>query len=56
MMADKLQHDCSLHPDPQDCADAVVIRYGARDYGLPIHDGGSSYIAIRFCPWCGSRL
>ncbi|MFB9422507.1 DUF6980 family protein [Nonomuraea rubra] len=27
-----------------------------RSYGLPIHDGGSSSIAIRYCPWCGARL
>jgi hypothetical protein len=27
-----------------------------REYGLPILDGGTSYIAIQFCPWCGARL
>ena len=26
------------------------------EYGLIIHDGGSSYIDIKYCPWCGSKL
>lgn len=21
-----------------------------------VHDGGSSVVAIAFCPWCGSKL
>jgi hypothetical protein len=25
-------------------------------FGLPIHDGGSSFIKIKFCPWCGKKL
>jgi hypothetical protein len=27
-----------------------------RKYLIPVHDGGSSGILIRFCPWCGGRL
>lgn len=27
-----------------------------REYGLPIYDGGSSYLLIKYCPWCGTRL
>ena len=26
------------------------------EYGLKIFDGGSSFIEIKFCPWCGERL
>lgn len=26
------------------------------EYGIIIHDGGESYIVLRFCPWCGSSL
>ena len=26
------------------------------EYGIPIHDGGSSYIQINYCPWCGNKL
>ncbi|WP_438362001.1 DUF6980 family protein [Niallia circulans] len=26
------------------------------DYGLIIHDGGTSSIGIEFCLWCGLKL
>jgi hypothetical protein len=36
----------------------AIIRFNKRekDYGIPIHDGGMSYIKIAFCPWCGTLL
>lgn len=36
----------------------TIIRFNKKtgDYGIPIHDGGSSYIKIKFCPWCGKKL
>lgn len=27
-----------------------------REFGIPVHDGGSSYIVVDYCPWCGSNL
>ncbi|ADW68817.1 hypothetical protein AciX9_1769 [Granulicella tundricola MP5ACTX9] len=27
-----------------------------RDYGIPVLDGGGSFIAISHCPWCGQTL
>lgn len=35
-----------------------VIYYWARfdEYLVPVHDGGTSGIQMRFCPWCGTRL
>ena len=27
-----------------------------REYGIPILDGGSSRLKIRYCPWCGKKL
>ncbi|MCE6992052.1 DUF6980 family protein [Dyadobacter sp. CY323] len=33
-----------------------VITHKRIDFGLPIHDGGNSYIKIDFCPWCGKKL
>lgn len=27
-----------------------------REYGIAVLDGGSSYIEIHYCPWCGSKL
>jgi hypothetical protein len=50
-----LNHKCNEHKSRSDCPDALisVVRGG---YGLIVHDGGSSVIGIRFCPWCGSKL
>lgn len=27
-----------------------------REYGIPVKDGGTSFIEIFFCPWCGQKL
>ncbi|WP_423212808.1 DUF6980 family protein [Mycobacterium talmoniae] len=29
---------------------------GFTEYGLLIHDGGASSLAIAYCPWCGTKL
>lgn len=55
-MAAQLDHRCEQHPDPFDCPDHLVYRTAGGGFGLIIHDGGSSFIAIRFCPWCGAAL
>lgn len=36
----------------------TVIRYckSHKEFGIPIHDGGASYISINYCPWCGTKL
>lgn len=51
------QHCC------QQMADRLVdgetaIRYVLkfRESGIPVLDGGESFIIIQFCPWCGNRL
>jgi Domain of unknown function (DUF6980) len=53
----RLKLDCSQHTDVFDCPDALVC-YSARfdEYGLLVHDGGTSYIIIEYCPWCGVKL
>jgi hypothetical protein len=58
---DRMERDqvqsCARHPDPFDCPDRLVYRSAASgDFGLIVHDGGSSYVVIKFCPWCGSDL
>lgn len=48
---------CGQHPDRHDCPDCLVEYVDhLREYGLIIHDGGTSSLQIRFCPWCGARL
>jgi len=35
---------------------SIVFIAKSRKYGVPIADGGSSFLLIRFCPWCGREL
>jgi len=40
-----------------DCPDATLIRIQSKGkFGIPVRDGGSSFIAIDYCPWCGMKL
>lgn len=47
--------------DDGDVTDKVVF-YSSRfnEYGIPIKDGmngkATSYITIKYCPWCGKKL
>lgn len=62
MMAHHLNQWCGIEReksncnDKYECADCVVIFESNGDHGIPIHDGGSSYIKINKCPWCGTDL
>jgi len=56
-MRRQLNRRCPDHPERATCPDALVGRFGrARSIGLYVHDGGSSYVTIRYCPWCGAPL
>lgn len=36
--------------------DCVITYYRKENVcGIPIHDGGNSFIQINFCPWCGKK-
>ena len=39
---------------PPDALIAYLPKFD--EYGLVVHDGGSSMVQIQFCPWCGTRL
>lgn len=56
-MQRQAEYRCDQHPDPFDCPDNL-IRFADRldEYGIIIHDGGTSFSRISFCPWCGTRL
>ena len=52
-----LAFDCEQHADPFECADALVLYNEIFDeYGLPVHDGGASYVLITHCPWCAGKM
>jgi hypothetical protein len=48
---------CEEHDNVFDCPDNIVVFIEkSNEYGIIIHDGGTSYISIDYCPWCGSKL
>ena len=56
-MASQVEFRCKEHEDLSVCPDSLIIfdpRFN--EYGLRVHDGGSSNITIFFCPWCGENL
>ena len=44
--------------DKNDADPDNIIIYSSKfdEYGIPINDGGTSYILISYCPWCGKKL
>jgi hypothetical protein len=56
-MTEAVNHKCEQHSSPFDCPDQLIYYSGRFDeYGIIIHDGGTSYNLIHFCPWCGTKL
>ncbi len=56
-MTEAVTSVCADHPDRFDCPDAIVdYTPQFNEYGFIVHDGGTSTIALAFCPWCGARL
>ena len=56
-MSAALAFDCEQHADAFECADALMVYNEVFDeYGIPVHDGGASYVLIEHCPWCSVRL
>lgn len=56
-MQKQVEYTCANHPNRQECPDCLVEYFDKTDeYGLFIHDGGSAFLPIDFCPWCGEKL
>lgn len=47
---------CTDHSSIYDCPDVLISISNNHQIGLIVHDGGSSQIAINYCPWCGANL
>ena len=56
-MERNLTLNCGDHKDEYSCPD-VLIDYSEKfdEYGLIIHDGGTSSVEISYCPFCGAKL
>ncbi len=55
-MKEHLKFSCDIHRDKFECPDTLVTYSKKNGYGIIIHDGGDSYITIKFCPWCGKSI
>jgi hypothetical protein len=56
-MEENLKFGCTQHKDRFECPDSLVSYSADLDeYGLIIHDGSSSSVFIKYCPWCGAKL
>ncbi|MGM0924799.1 MAG: DUF6980 family protein [Bacillota bacterium] len=56
-MTQQVNSKCEEHSNPFDCPDYLIYYNNKFDeYGLIIHDGGSSSLHIDYCPWCGTNL
>ena len=50
------QETCDQHPDPWECSHRIIVQLKNGEFGIPIKDGGSSYVKLNNCPWCGCNL
>ena len=56
-MRNQVESNCDVHNSPFECADNLIYYSKISDeFGLIIHDGGNSFVEIKFCPFCGKEL
>ena len=46
---------CTKHESAWECPDTTLVCTDGL-FGIPVRDGGESYIKIDYCPWCGIDL
>ena len=57
MMTDNLKNKCTEHSSPFECPDSLIFYSDVfNEYGLIVHDGGNSWVEIKYCPWCSKKL
>lgn len=56
-MRAEFKKKCKTHVDRMECPD-MLLEYARslERFGIIVHDGGSSMIIIKYCPWCGTLL
>jgi hypothetical protein len=47
---------CREHAHAYECPDALIYVTPGDEHGIIVHDGGTSHVAIHYCPWCGADL
>lgn len=48
--------NCEDHSSIYECPDVLISKSAQNEFGIIVHDGGTSEISISFCPWCGANL
>ena len=57
MMKDNSEFTCTKCKDMFECPDTLIYHNSQeKEYGIIIHDGGTSFMEIQYCPWCGTEL
>lgn len=51
-----VEHCCSDMQYMIEEEQSIIFLPEFREYGVPILDGGSSFLQMSFCPWCGKKL
>ena len=51
-----MKHCCDRMQTMIDEEKSIVFIPEFREYGVPIRDGGSSFLEMEYCPWCGKKL
>ncbi len=52
-----IKHCCdSMNRTLSENDSTLIFEAKFREYGILINDGGSSFLEINFCPWCGIKL
>ena len=51
-----MKHCCDHMQRMIDEEKSIVYIPEFREYGVPVRDGGSSFLEMGYCPWCGKKL
>ena len=51
-----MKHCCDQMQRMIDEEKSIVFIPEFREYGVPVRDGGSSFLEMEYCPWCGVKL
>ena len=53
---EKMKHCCEQMTYMVEEENSIVFVPKTKEYGVPIRDGGSSFLIMKYCPWCGKEL
>lgn len=54
-MTERTRHCCEQLDDAV-AEDSILYVAKFREWGIPIPDGGTSFLELSFCPFCGAHL